>query len=237
MSISRASVLETLQAKGFRCSNIQEYKTLDTVLKLECDKGHKIDATFRTARDDRFKCPICEGKSSLGTLFFGEEPPAKSGKRIVALDNATKHVGVAIFDNGKLVFQCLKQFSGETVDRMLFNREFIEDTVIAKWKPDLIVIEDIQSQKNIQIFKTLAMLLGSTLVSVRAHNIPYELVGSSKWRAHFMISGERISEKVQAIDRVMQMYGIVVSDDIAEAILLGKYAVDAINTTKPIKLF
>jgi hypothetical protein len=35
----------------------------------------------------------------------------------------------------------------------------------------------------------------------------------------------------------MNMYGVVVADDVAEAILLGKYAVDAINITKPIKLF
>lgn len=237
MAISKNSVLETLNKKGFSCANINDYKTLDTILHLTCKNGHNIDTTFRTARDERFKCNMCEGKNSLGTLMFNVEPPTKSGKRIVAIDNATKNIGVAVYDNGKLVHQELKEFEGETIERMLKNRMFIENTIIRDWKPDLVVLEDIQSQKNIQTFKALAMLLGSTVVSLKEFNIPYELVGSSRWRAHFMISGERISDKAQAIDRVMQMYGIIVTDDVAEAILLGKYAVDAINTTKPIKLF
>ena len=237
MAISRAVVLETLHQKHLTCTNIEEYKTLDSILHLKCEQGHEFDATFRTVRDDRFKCNACEGKSSLGTLFFGKEPPSKNGKRIISIDNATKNIGIAVFDNGKLVHQQLVEFEGETVERMLANRNFIKNTVVKKWKPDLIVLEDIQSQKNVQVFKSLAMLLGSTVVLLKEENIPYEIVLSAKWRAHFMIKGERVSDKLQAIDKVMQMYGIIVPDDVAEAILLGKYAVDAVNITKPIKLF
>ena len=237
MSISRSSVLETLKIKGFTCLNINEYKTLDTMLSVVCNNGHSLSIPFRTLRDERFKCPMCEGKNSLGTLLFNKEPPTKSGKRIVAIDNATKNMGIAVFDNGKLVHQELKELMGETIERMLQNRQYIQNTIINKWKPDLVVLEDIQSQKNIQIFKTLAMLLGSTIILLKECGIPYELVGSTKWRSHFMISGERVSDKAQAIDLVMQMYGIVVTDDVAEAILIGKYSVDAVNTTKPMKLF
>lgn len=238
MAISRTVVLETCKQKHFSCLNIDEYKTLDSKLILKCENNHTIETTFRTARDDRFKCPWCEGKASLGTFTFGTEPPAKSGKRIVAIDNATKHVGISVFDNGKLVHYELKTLCGdEQIERMLNNRVFIRDVIIKKWKPDLIVIEDIQSQKNILTFKSLSMLLGSTLTLLKEHRINYELVLSSKWRAHFMIKGERVADKAQAIDKVMQMYGIVVTDDVAEAILLGKYAVDVININKPIKLF
>lgn len=237
MGIAKTAVIEVLKQKNFTCDNIQDYKTLDTVLNLRCCAGHSISVNFRTARDSRFKCPYCEGNKSIGTLIFSDEPPSKNGKRIVALDNATKHVGVAVFDNGKLTHYQLVELEGETIDRMLQNRRFIEDTIIKKWMPDLVVLEDIQSQKNIQVFKYLAMLLGSTMVSLKEFNIPCETVGSTKWRAHFMISGDRIAEKLKAIDKVADMYNIIVVDDIAEAILIGKYAVDAINVTKPIKLF
>ena len=232
MSISRSSVLETLTRKGFKCSNIQEYKTLDTVLQLECPQGHKICADFRTARDDRFYCPICEGKNSLGTLLFGKEPPKKNGRRIVAIDNATKHAGVAVFDNGKLVHYELKEFEGELIDRLLLNRNYIRDVVIKTWQADLIVLEDIQLQKNVAVFKTLSMLRGSSMVAIRECGINCEVVPSTVWRSHFMIKGDRIEEKGQAIDKVMNMYGIKVVDDIAEAILLGKYAADATKVTK-----
>lgn len=232
MSIARSAVLETLSQKGFKCSNIQEYKTLDTVLQLECKEGHKVCADFRTARDSRFYCPICEGSKSLGTLIFGKEPPSKSGRRIVAIDNATKHAGVAVFDNGKLVHYVLQEFEGELVDRLLANRNFIRDVVINRWGADLIVLEDVQLQKNVGVFKTLSMLRGSSMVAIRECNIPCEVVPSTVWRSHFMIKGDRIAEKAQAIDKVMSMYGFKVVDDIAEAILLGKYAADAAKVTK-----
>ena len=237
MAISRASVLETLKKKGFSCTNIDDYKVLDTPLHLVCPKGHEITTTFRTARDDRFVCDQCEGRNTLGTLVFSKEPPPKSGKRIVAIDNATVHAGVSVFDGGKLVHQELREFSGSTLDRLLENRHFIQDVVIKQWKPDFVVLEDIQYQKNIKVFKILAMLLGSTITTLKDFDILQEVVPSAKWRSHFMISGDRIEDKAQAIDKVMQMYGFVVPDDVAEAILLGKYAVDMLNTTKLIKLF
>ena len=94
------------------------------------------------------------------------------------------------------------------------------------------MLEDIQLQKNVQIFKTLSMLRGSTMVAIRECGIGCEVVPSTTWRAHFMIKGDRIAEKAQAIDKVMSMYGVKVVDDIADAILLGKYAADASKITK-----
>ena len=53
-----------------------------------------------------------------------------------------------------------------------------------------------------------------------------------------MINGKtRVQQKVQAIEKVKKMYGIDVNDDVAEAILLGKYAVDCLNKNEVKKLF
>ena len=237
MGIAKSQVAIIIEQKGFKCTNISEYKTLDTPLNIICPNGHEMQIPLRTIRDDRFKCLMCEGKNSLGTYMFSKEPPAKNGKRIVSIDNATKHAGVAVFDNGKLVHYELANFEGETIDRLIANRDYINYTIIKKWKPDLVVLEDIQLQDNVQTFKYLAMLRGSTEIVLRENGINYEIVSSAKWRSHFMISGKRVAEKAQAIDKVMSMYNVVVTDDIAEAILIGKYAVDAIGTVKPIKLF
>lgn len=41
----------------------------------------------------------------------------------------------------------------------------------------MVVVEDIQYQNgNVMTFKALAMLLGSTLVTLRAHNIKHSMV-------------------------------------------------------------
>ena len=74
------------------------------------------------------------------------------------------------------------------------------------------------------------MLLGNTLAAIRAAHIKYETVLSKVWRSHFTIGGTtRIQQKTAAIKLIKTMYGIDVNDDIAEAILLGKYAVDCLS--------
>lgn len=71
------------------------------------------------------------------------------------------------------------------------------------------------------------MLLGNALVTAREAGVRCETVLSKVWRSHQLIKGRTRSEqKTEAIRKVKDMYGISVSDDIAEAILIGKYAVD-----------
>lgn len=237
MALSRQTVREILEQKGFTCSNLDEYKSLDTVLHIKCCKGHEIEAPLRLVRDDRFKCLVCEGQASTATLIDHSDIPPKNGKRVVAIDNATKDIGIAVYDNGKLSYYRALHLEGEIFSRMVANRNFLENVIIAKWKPDLIIVEDIQEQNNLALFKKLSMLLGSTIVSIKKSGIPYHLVGNTVWRSHFMIKGTRENEKLQAMNKVQQMFGMLVTDDVAEAILIGKYAVDALDKPKPKKLF
>lgn len=235
---SKQEVAEMLASKGFTATNLNEYKNLDTILHLECRNGHCIDASLKTFRKPNFTCPLCEGASSISAAVSSLAVPTKTGYRIVAIDNASNNAGISVFDDGKLVYYHLYHFSGETIDRLVANRKLLKETVAEQWQPDMVVLEDIQYQNNIMTFKTLAMLLGNSLVVMREHNIRTETVLSKVWRSHFLINGvTRINEKKQAIDKVKNMYDIDVNDDVAEAILLGKYAVDAIRKVEAKKLF
>jgi Holliday junction resolvasome RuvABC endonuclease subunit len=236
--LSKKEITDLLDSKGFTAENIAAYKNLDTLLKLKCNNGHCIEASIKTVRNPNFKCPFCEGKTSSGTAIHNVSIPPKTGHRVVAIDNASHNAGISVFDDGKLVFYHLYQFDGDTIKRLCDNRKLLNDEIAQKWKPDLVVLEDIQYQNNIQTFKTLAMLLGNSLVCMRDNNIRTETVLSKVWRAHFIINGKtRLQEKKQAIDKVKQMYNVDVNDDIAEAILLGKYAVDALRKVAVKKLF
>ena len=236
--LNEQEIKDILATKGLTCLNIGEYKNLESILSCKCTNGHSIEASMRTIRNAHFKCPECEGNISVSTLLSNSTITAKTGYRIVAIDNATANVGVSVFDDEKLIYYHLYHYEGDTIARMVNNRRFIENVVIEQWQPDLIVLEDIQYQNNISTFKTLAMLLGSSLVSCTAKQIRTELVLSKVWRAHFMINGKgRIEEKKQAIDKVKLMYGVNVTDDVAEAILLGKYAADQLRTSQVKKLF
>jgi hypothetical protein len=68
------------------------------------------------------------------------------------------------------------------------------------------------------------MLLGVIVISLEHHEIPYEVVSSKIWRADFLVKGRsRDEQKSHAIQIVKDMYNLEVSDDAAEAILIGKY--------------
>lgn len=238
MRLSDQEILDILSSKGFTCSNLKDYQNMDTILHLQCEQGHRIDASIRSVRNVNFKCSICDGQNSISDKIDVINIAKKQGYRVVAIDNATENVGISVFDDGKLIFWHLYVYSGDTIERITQNNKFLKEIIIQKWQPDLIVFEDIQYQSNILTFKILAMLLGASIVATKSANIKYETVLSKVWRSHFIINGKtRIQQKTQAINKVKEMYNITVNDDVAEAILLGKYAVDCIREKKIKKLF
>lgn len=132
MALSRQTITDILESKRFTCSNIDEYKNLDTILHLTCEHGHHIDATLKTVRNANFRCPYCAGNESVSDKLNGIEPPPKSGFRIIAIDNATENAGLSIFDDGKLVFYHLFHFEGDLIGRIMKNKNLIKDIIIGK---------------------------------------------------------------------------------------------------------
>lgn len=130
MRLSEQEIKDILDSKGLTCSNINEYKNMDTILHIQCKQGHNIDASIRTIRNVNFKCPICDGNKSVSEKVNGIAPPNKTGYRIISVDNATENMGMAVFDNGKLVFYHLFHFEGDLVTRLLKNRNVIQDIFI-----------------------------------------------------------------------------------------------------------
>lgn len=130
MGLSRQQVTDIIQSKGFTSSNVDEYKNLDTVLHLECTKGHRVDASLRVVRNANFCCPFCAGNESVSEKVSNITPPNKKGYRIIAIDNATENAGLSIFDDGKLVFYHLFHFEGDLIGRILKNRNLIRDVII-----------------------------------------------------------------------------------------------------------
>jgi Holliday junction resolvasome RuvABC endonuclease subunit len=98
--------------------------------------------------------------------------------------------------------------------------------MIANWKPDYIVMEDIQYQNNYQTYKKLAMLLGVLTVAAKRAKLDYRIIPPVQWRSHYQITGKRDDVKQKAVQLVKTMYNIDVIDDVAEAILIGHYIAD-----------
>ena len=228
--ISHENLIKEINAKGFILINDADYKNMQSPITIQCLKGHTIDTNLETFRKASFVCPICDGATDFHKPL---NVPAKEGFRIVAFDQATEKMGISIYDGGKLVYCDLITFSGDVTTRLCKIRSFIEDTVIARWEPDFMVFEDIQYQQNIMTFKILAMLLGVCETCARKAGIDYEVVLPKVWRSGIGYSGKnRAEEKRLAIETVQKMFRINVSEDVAEAILIGKYATRQHKSTK-----
>ena len=105
--------------------------------------------------------------------------------RILALDQATRVSGYAIFDNGKLI-DCGKIIT-EDEDlgkRLVVIRQQIIN-LIEKYNIEMIAFEDIQLQgqtNNVVTYKSLAEVFGVVHELSTELKIPYEIVHSQTWK-------------------------------------------------------
>ena len=98
--------------------------------------------------------------------------------------------------------------------------------MMAKWKPDMVAIEDIQQQENVQIFKVLAQLQGVLINALFENKYEFDIIHVATWRSHCQIKGkDRSSLKKDAQAKIKAWYDVSVSQDEADAICLGRCAV------------
>jgi hypothetical protein len=135
-------------------------------------------------------------------------------------------MGLSIYDDGKLVYWDLFQFTDFLlVDRIRNIQRLLEEVVIPIWKPDFIVYEDIQEQggfTGMKTYKILAELLGICEVTAKRFNVQYECLPPVVWRKELgVVSGGRAKEKIWAVKKVKELTGLDIQEDTAEAILIG----------------
>lgn len=209
-----------------------EYKNLKTPLKMICPKGHEVEDNYEHWRKYHI-CEKCLG--GKGNKIRKEVPLKEEGTyRILALDAATVTSGFSIYDDGDLV-----SYGTFTIDRDLDTTERINKfkvwliNAINSWTPDYVEIEHIQLQlygkansPQVEVYRVLANLQGIILDTLFELDVPCELVYASTWRKVCGI-GEtgRENKKKLAQEKVATWYGIKATQDEADAICIGKYAI------------
>ena len=235
--LTKEEIIRIADEKGIEIIDPDSYVRLSEDMEVRCKaKGHRFWASVEAMRLNSFYCPACERQEAV---YVGK-PPKKSGYRIMGWDQATQHFGVSIFDDGKLVyFDCI-DFIGDTETRFVKIMKFIENMII-HWEPDFVCFEDIQLQTNganasqFQTFKVLAQLMGIVKAMLMKYEIEHSCVLNKVWQAQFSISGsDRSTQKRNVINKVKALYGVTVTDDVADAILIGRYAVMKKTPPKPI---
>lgn len=220
--LSHERINEEVTNVGYTLIDDSTYVNMNSPITVQCKNGHKLQVSLNDLKRPSFVCPCCDKSINF---INPREVPQKNGYRVIAFDQATEHFGLSIWDNGELVFYSLYTFTGDTVNRLVKIRKFVQDIVINAWKPDFIIMEDIQQQHGAVVtFKILAMLLGNLEELCAEKNIPYEVVSPNVWRKYAGTAGKtRREEKLLSVAVVKEKYNITVTDDVAEAILIGQY--------------
>lgn len=148
--------------------------------------------------------------------------------RLLALDQASKVTGWAIFEDGELKSYGKISLDDPNTDiRLVQLRQDIQ-TLVADYNIDEVIFEDIQQQNNVannvQTFKVLAEVYGVVSELLQEIQIPHSTALASSWKSTLGIKGRtRAEQKKNAQLYVEQNYGIHVIQDIADAVCIGTH--------------
>ena len=160
--------------------------------------------------------------------------------RLLALDQASRVTGVAIFDDDKLIkYGTFEIKSNQELGKRL--TQFLEnlDKLYAAYHFDAIAYEDIQLQMgNVETYKKLAYIQAMILFWCEKHEKNLYCLSPSHWRKvlkdkYGMSWGRKRAEQKQtAIDFIQEHYEKEVDSDTADAICIGCAANIEINKTE-----
>ena len=151
--------------------------------------------------------------------------------RVLALDQASRTSGWAVFDDGKLVtFGKFTANNSDVGDRLHFIRSKV-NSLIDEYDIDEVVFEDIQLQNNVvnnvATFKALAEVFGVLYELFVTLKIPRTAVLSTVWKSTLGIKGkDRAAQKKAAQVWVEKTYGIKPTQDECDAICIGAHYIN-----------
>lgn len=148
----------------------------------------------------------------------------------IAFDQATNTTGYSVFLNRELLkfgkftktgSNEFYKFSAQIEEITNVINEYTEKYPKEKLK---IILEDIQMQANVATFKTLARLQGAigTRIIETYPQAEMVFISASTWKSFAQIKGRgRTEQKRNAQKKVEELFGVKVTQDEADALLLG----------------
>ena len=150
--------------------------------------------------------------------------------KIVSFDQSTRCSGYAIFEDGQYVTSGVIDMSKSQLDTDERSFEMAKSLwrVLKQYKPEHLIIENVQQQTSPKVLVVLARLQGMIIGYAEAHKIKVHILLPSQWRATLKYNQgakvKRAELKQQSADYVKNKYGFVKSEDENEAIALNDAA-------------
>ena len=148
---------------------------------------------------------------------------------LLALDQASKTTGWAIYKDGKLSDYGKFTFEDEDFGKRLHKIRNQVIALIQQYEVSEAAIEDIQLQNsignNVVTYRALAEVRGVLEELFSELKIPYQVVFSGTWKSALKIKGAKSAEQKRAAQAyVLETYGIKAIQDTCDAICIGDYA-------------
>lgn len=195
---------------------------------FSCPNNHENYYTMEYWRKHT-ECPICKSNKYYR---MNDKAPKSKGFRILAFDQASITSGWSVFDDNELIkFGHHDTVGNSSTDRISKTKAWVA-SMLQMWKPDLVILEDIQLQvydggEQVITFKKLAHLQGVLKNYCYENGYIYKVVPPATWRAYSKVKGKtRTDKKISAQMIVKDKYGLNVTQDEADALLIGLWAVN-----------
>lgn len=151
--------------------------------------------------------------------------------KVLSFDQSTKITGYSLYNNSSLLtYGTIQSDSNEKnpIERMKQMYDKIKECLI-KINPDFVVFENVQFQKNYGTFQQLSQLQGVLMSLLFERNIGFQIIEPTAWKAFCGVKGrKRTEQKANAIQLVKDKFNLYVSEDEADAILIGFWAINKI---------
>jgi len=147
--------------------------------------------------------------------------------RVLAFDQSTRASGYGYFEHGEYVESGLIDMTKSKLETNERSFEMAKALwkMIQKYKPEHLILEDVQQQSNAKTMIILARLSGMVIGYAEAHGVKTHILQPSKWRAALKYSqGSKIKRaelKRQSLDYVKEHLGVTLPEDEAEAVCEG----------------
>lgn len=147
--------------------------------------------------------------------------------KILAFDQSTRCSGYSYFVDGQYIESGVVDMSKSKLETDERSFEMAKKLwkIMKKYKPDHLVIEQVQNQSNTKTVIILARLAGILIGYAKAHNVEVHIVEPTKWRRALSYrQGAKVKRqelKQQSIDYVKEHIGKELPEDESEAVCIG----------------
>ena len=143
--ISIESIKQELENDGWQLISTT-YKNLDTNLEYKCKEGHTVIGPWKKYRENRI-CPSCMRERLKPD--DSKYKKKKSDYRILALDQATRTSGYAVFNNKNLIdYGSFTVDEGTDIERSVKVKQWMI-SLIDRYEVDFVGLEGIQFQHKL----------------------------------------------------------------------------------------